>query len=233
MFLEIDPLIFNVIDSPKNGFKVSMSVPAEQKEDRLVALASIAAELNSVMAVAWGVSLAAKNAKVISAQAGDKGLGFQPITEFIDEISSQAIEGVNEINEKALRLSRLAVDEQRSINAFFSFDSVRKKNADARYISSMMPAMKRVEQNMLLSTREFKKSLNQLAILLESMSQCMLSARSIASVARIVTSNAQEFKDQLKVVADDLDKAAIYIKEKLSDSYLHLNNVNSAMRRHA
>ena len=210
-----------------------MSVSVELVEDRLVALASIAAELSSVMTVAWGVSLAAKNAKVISAQAGDKGLGFQPITEFIDEISREAIDGVNEINEKALRLSKLAVAEQRSINAFHSFDSVRKKNGEARYVNSMMPAMKLVEQNMLGSTREFKKSLIELTILLESMSQCMLSARSIASVARIVTSNAQEFRDKLKVVADDLDKAAIYIKEKLSDSYLHLNNVSSAMHRHA
>lgn len=203
-----------------------MSPPTEQVKDKLVALASIAAELNSVMAVAWGISLAAKNAKVISAQAGDKGLGFQPITEFIDEIAQQAMKGVNDINDEALRLTKIAVNEQRSVDAYRRFDSVRKKGAKAQYIVSMSPAMQRVEQNRLVSTQAMKKSMNQLKMLLESMDECMLSAHAIASVSRIVTSNAQEYRDKLKVVADDLDKATIYIKEKLSDSYQHLNNMN-------
>lgn len=207
-----------------------MSSPTEQVEDKLVALASIAAELYSVMAVAWGVSLAAKNAKVISAQAGEKCGGFQPITEFIDEISQQAMSGVNDINNEALRLTKIAVDEQRSINAFQRFDSVRKKDREAKYILSMAPAMQQVEKKMQASTQEFKKSLNNLSMLLETMDECMLSARAIASVSRIITSNAQEYSDKLKVVADDLDEAAIYIKEKLSASYLHLNHVNASMR---
>ena len=197
-------------------------------EDKLVALASIAAELHSVMEVAWGVSLAAKNAKVISAQSGDKGLGFQPITEFIDEISQLAMSGVDDINEEALRLTKIAVNEQRSVNAYQRFNSIRVKNHDAQYINSMTPAMTRVESNMHTSTTEFKNSLNLLTSYLEAMDECMLSARAIASVSRIVTSNAQEYKDKLKVVADDLDKAATYIKDKLSDSYIHLNNVKKA-----
>ena len=201
-----------------------------QVEDKLVALASIAAELYSVMAVAWGVSLAAKNAKVISAQAGDKGRGFQPITEFIDEISQQAMNGVNEINDEALRLTKIAVNQQRSVHAYQRFDSVRIKNGKARYIHSMAPAMEQVEKNLKSSTKRFKKSLNNLTMLLETMDECMLSARAIASVSRIVTSNAQEYSDKLKVVADDLDKAAIYIKEKLSASHVHLNNVNISTR---
>lgn len=202
-----------------------MTTPIKQAEDNLVALASIAAELHSVMAVAWGVSLAAKNAKVISAQAGDKGLGFQPITEFIDEISQLAMKGVNDINREALLLTRIAVNEQRSVDAYHRFNSVMEKHREAQYINSMIPAMKRVEQNMLTSTRLMKKSLNHLNMLLESMDECMLSARSIASVSRIVTSNAQEYRDKLKVVADDLDEATIYIKEKLAHSHQHLNNV--------
>lgn len=203
-----------------------MSHSTEQVEDKLVALASIAAELHSVMRVAWGVSLAAKNAKVISAQAGEKGRGFQPITVFIDEISQLAINGVNDINDEALRLTKIAVNERRNIDAYNRFDAVIKKDGEARYIKSMLPAMKRVEQNMLTSTRVFKKSLSNLNALLESMDECMLSARAIASISRIVTSSAQEYRDKLQIVADDLDKAAIYIKEKLSGSYQHLNNVN-------
>ncbi len=196
-------------------------------EDKLVALASIAAELHSVRDVAWRVSLAGKNAKVISAQAGDKGLGFKPITESIDDISKQAISGVEEISQEALRLSKIAVNEQRSIDAYQRFKSVADKNPDARYIKSIATAMNNVEKNMRISMETFKKSINQLILLLETMDQCMLSARSVASVSRIVTSNGQEFRDKLKVVADDLDKAARYIKQRLSNSYQHLSNVDT------
>ncbi len=192
----------------------------------IVVLARIAADLHSVLTIAWAVSLAAKNAKIISAQAGDKGLGFKPITVFIDEISLETINGVNEINKEALRLSKIAVKKRRCEDAYQRFYRVKNTNSDARYINSLKPAMKRVEEDMILVTKEFKKSLNELTLLLDFMTKCMLSARSIASVARIVTSNAQEYQDKLKVVSDDLDKAAIYISEKLSDSYQHLYNVN-------
>ncbi len=204
-----------------------MGAPTEPVEDKLVALASIAAELHSVMGVVWSVSLAGKNAKVISAQAGDKGLGFRPITESIDEISQQAIRGVDDISSEALRLSKIAVHEQRSIDAYQRFNSVIKKNVDAKYIKTILPAVNKVEQSMRASISEFKKSMNNLTLLLETMDQCMLTARAVASVSRIVTSSGQEYRDKLTVVSNDLDKAARYIKQRLLNSYRHLNNVNA------
>lgn len=203
-----------------------------QHSNELVSLASIAAELHAVMTVAQGVSLAAKNAKVISAQAGEKGLGFQPITNFIDEISQTAIQGVDEINRKALQLSRLAVTEQRSFDAYRRFNSVKTRYQDARHIDSMFESLQSVQATMLETSSRFKKDLNHLMRLLESMNETMLSARSIASVSRIVTSDAQEYRAKLQVVADDLDKAAIFIKEKVTDSYKHLNRVEELAHKH-
>ena len=210
-----------------------MTPPTEKVEDKLVALASIAAELYSVVDVARNVSRAGKNAKVISAEAGDKGLGFQPITESIDEIAQQAMDGVDEISLAALELSKIAVYEQRSIDAYRRFESVLTKDNDAIYIGSLSTVMSRVEEHMRVSTMEFKKSMTQLILLLESMDQCMLSARAIASVSRIVTSSASEYRDKLKVVADDLDKAAIHIKQRLANSYQHLNYVNMQRAKEA
>lgn len=195
-------------------------------EDKLVALASIAAELHSVVDVAWSVSLAGKNAKVISAQAGKAGRGFQPITESIDEVSQQAMTGVNEISTAALALSRISVQEQRSIDAYKRFESVMSKGQDAKYIKSLDGVMARVEENMRVSITQFKKSMTKLTLLMEAMDQCMLAARSIASVSRIVTSNTSEYRDKLSVVAYDLDKAAVHIKHRLSNSYEHLNRVD-------
>lgn len=195
------------------------------EESRFVALASIAAELHSVMDIAKGVSLAAKNAKYISAQAGENALGFQPITDFIDEISQQAISGVNEINKAALKLSKIAVYEQRSYNAYLRFNLVEKKYKDARYIGSLSAAMARVEKKMNTTRNEYKKSMGYLVDLLETMDGCMLSAQSIASVSRIVTSNANEYQAKLQIVADSLDDASSFIKRKVADSYRHLNQI--------
>ena len=210
-----------------------MTTDVSENDDKLVALASIAAELHSVMNVAWGVSLAAKNAKVISAQAGDKGLGFQPITDFIDEISQLAIKGVNEINESAMRLSKIAVDEQRSYDAYKRFHSVQVKHKDAEYIDSMASAMDRSESHMVDAFKAFKVSLNKLFALLDEMNEQMLSARAVASVSRIVTSDAAEFRNKLEVVANNLDNAAVFIKDKVSDSYQHLDKVKNLTRGHA
>lgn len=200
-------------------------------ENRLVALASIAAVLHGVKDVAWGVSLAAKNAKVISAQAGDKGLGFQPITNFIDEISQQAMKGVNEISDEALKLSKISVHDERTRDAYRRFNRVRTKNADARYINSLDQAMVTVEDNMLIAAQDFKKTFKELLALLEAMDESMLSAKSIAAVSRIVTADAQEYRAKLEVVANNLEDAANYIKEKVRDSYAYLNTVNHKTRK--
>jgi len=208
-----------------------MTTPSTQNHSKLVALASIAAELHSVLSVAWSVSLAAKNAKVISAQSGNSALGFHPITEFIDEVAQVAMQGVNDINNEALCLTKIAVANQRNVNAYQRFNAVRKKHTNARHINSMSPAMNRIEQNMQCSKQKFKQGLTQLTQFLETMDECMLSARAIASVSRIVTSNAKEYSNKLKVVADDLDKAARYIKEKIADSYTHLEIIYSDMRK--
>ena len=194
------------------------------KQNKLVALASIAAELHSVKHVAWSVSLAAKNAKIMSVQAGEKGRGFQPITKFIDEISQQVMDGTNEITSAALQLSKIAVNQQRCFDACRRFEMIIEKDSAAKNIKTLSPALKRVRATVTVSTAEFRKSLYFLTQLIEDMDQCMLSARAIASVSRIVTSDADEYRDKLNVVANDLDESAKFIKTKLSDSYNYLNS---------
>ena len=190
----------------------------------LLSSLSIAAELYTVKYVAWEVSLAAKNAKIMSVQAGEKGKGFQPITQFINEISKQVMEGTSNITDAALSLSKVSVKEQRSADAYRRFSLVMNKDKEARHIKSLSPAMAQVKKSRQLAITDFKKSLYNLTQLLEDMDQCMLSARAIASVSRIVTSDAGEYRDKLNVVANDLDESAKYIKEKLLVSYKHLND---------
>lgn len=203
-----------------------MAASTIEEESRIVSIARIAAELQSVMGVAWGVSLAAKNAMVMSAQAGDKAKGFKPVTEFIDEISKQAISGVVNINREALKLSRISVAEERARDANDKFLSVMKKNKKSIYINTLKDGIFRVERKMHVVRQEFKDGLKVLVASLESMDECMKSAKCIASVARIVISDAQEYRDNLTSVADNLDEAAVYIKEKVNNSYYYLQSIS-------
>lgn len=199
-------------------------------QSMVIAVASIAAELHSVLNVAWGVSLAAKNAKVLSAQAGEKALGFQPITNFIDEIAQQSIDGVNQINHEALALSRLTVAEHRAHDAYLRFNKVLNNRHSMRYIDSLNDRIKNVAQRLEQTRSEFRACVNRLSTLLESMNECMLSAYAIASVSRIVTSNIDGYRENLLAVADNLEQAATYIKSKVAESNAHLEQVSKSRK---
>ena len=136
------------------------------EERKFVVIAIVAADLHSVMDIAWGVSLAAKNAKVMSTQAGEIAQGFQPITNFIGEISKQAIQGVNEIDHEALKLAHITVAEQRANDAYQRFSSVIQNNADARYIDTLSSGMLRVSEQLRITKDEFKTRMNKLISLL-------------------------------------------------------------------
>jgi ODP family beta lactamase len=69
-----------------------------ESKSQFVAVASNAAVMN----VAKDISLAAANAKAIAFRAGEKAKGFQPITDFINELTKDAIQVVVIINQKAL-----------------------------------------------------------------------------------------------------------------------------------
>jgi hypothetical protein len=191
-----------------------------------VVIASMAAELHSVLEVAWGVSLAAKNAKIISTQAGDIARGFHPITKFIDQISVQAMSGVRDIDERALALTHITVAEERAIDAQRRFASVFKEHPKAKFISSLSPAMHKVDDGLEDIRRDFKGHMHSLDSLLEELDECMLSARSVASVSKIVTANTGDYKEKLLNVSRTLENAAKFIKEKTTNSHYLLNSLS-------
>jgi hypothetical protein len=113
-----------------------MNKPNHAKS-KFVAVASIAAELSAVMHVAKEISLAAANAKAIAFRAGEKAKGFQPITDFINELAKETIELVNDINEHALLLYQMTVDEHRMTDACHSFETVVILAEGAPYVAIM------------------------------------------------------------------------------------------------
>jgi len=76
-----------------------------QTKAQFIAVASITSELSAVVVIAKEISLAAANAKAIAFRAGDKAKGYQPITDFINELAKETINRVATINELAILLS--------------------------------------------------------------------------------------------------------------------------------
>ena len=194
---------------------------------KFVAISSIAAELHAVLRVAWEVSLAAKNARVMSAQAGELARGFQPITDFIDEIATQAINGVNEIDQEALELAHLTVNEFRALNARNRFSAVINEGSDAQYLHSLDACMSRVDDSLQQTSDEIRTRTNRLLLLLQEMEECMVSAKAIASVSRIVVASSGEYEEKLGTVSDSLRDAAGYINGKVTDSYKILDQIKA------
>jgi methyl-accepting chemotaxis protein len=186
-----------------------------QTKSQFIAVASITSELSAVMVVAKEISLAAANAKAIAFRAGDKAKGFQPITDFINELAKETIELVTNINVYALLLYRLTVNEYRRTAAYNRFEQVAKLATGARYADSMQEPITSARTMMQDCQRQFKRDVTQLLGQLEAVMHHARAARVIAANSRIEASQAGEYLQSLQAVAESVDKAAHTIHDNV------------------
>ncbi|MFW5443436.1 MAG: chemotaxis protein [Methylococcaceae bacterium] len=186
-----------------------------QTKSQFVAVASIAAELSAVMDVAKEISLAAANAKAIAFRAGEKAKGFQPITDFINELAKETIALVKAINEHALMLYQLTVNEHRMVNAYNKFELVAVQSKGADYADSLDVPLSNAHSRMIQSRRDFKTSVVQLLDQLGEVMHPARAARVIAANSRIEASQAGEYLQSLQAVAESVDNAAQVIHENV------------------
>ena len=187
----------------------------DQTKSKFVAVASIATELSAVMDVAKEISLAAANAKAIAFRAGEKAKGFQPITDFINELAKETIELVNAINEHALLLYQLTVNEYRMSDAYNKFQLVAEQAKGAAYADSLEKPLLSARQNMTECRRDFKSSVTQLLDQLAEVMHPARAARVIAANSRIEASQAGEYLQSLQAVAESVDHAAQIIHDNV------------------
>lgn len=186
-----------------------------QTKSQFVAVASITSELSAVMVVAKEISLAAANAKAIAFRAGDKAKGFQPITDFINELAKETIDLVTNINVYALSLYRLTVNEYRRTVAYNKFDLVVKTTEGVAYAQSMQAPLEHAKISMQNCQRQFKRDVKQLLDQLEAVMHHARAARVIAANSRIEASQAGEYLQSLQAVAESVDKAAHTIHDNV------------------
>jgi methyl-accepting chemotaxis protein len=188
---------------------------ASQNKSQFVAVASIAAELSAVMEVAKEISLAAANAKAIAFRAGEKAKGFQPITDFINELAKDTIQLVNNINEHALKLYRLTVKQHRITEASRRFEMVAAASESAAYADSLTQSLELIRQRRIDCQRQFARHVAELLEQLADVMHPARAARVIAANSRIEASQAGEYLQSLQAVAESVDHAAQIIHDKV------------------
>ncbi|PPD32726.1 MAG: chemotaxis protein [Methylomonas sp.] len=198
-----------------------------QHKSQFVAVASIAAELSAVMEVAKEISLAAANAKAIAFRAGEKAKGFQPITDFINELAKETIELVNNINEHALKLYRLTVIEYRMSEACRRFESVAVRSANATYATTLKQSLDNARQRRNDCQRQFARHVSELLAQLADVMHPARAARVIAANSRIEASQAGEYLQSLQAVAESVDNAAQIIHDKVHKCRSALSVINT------
>ena len=186
-----------------------------QTKAQFIAVASITSELSAVMVVAKEISLAAANAKAIAFRAGDKAKGFQPITDFINELAKETIELVTNINIYALVLYRLTVEEFQKTLAYNKFELAAKMAEGAVYAKSIQEPVNLAKLSMQDCQRRFKRDVSQLLGQLEAVMHHARAARVIAANSRIEASQAGEYLQSLQAVAESVDKAAHTIHDSV------------------
>jgi hypothetical protein len=182
------------------------------QSNTVISVAAIAADLHMVNQIAWNVSITAKNAMIISAQAGEKARGFAPITRFIDEIAQSAIESTRHVEYESIRLTRLSAHYLRTRDAYGRFDKVTHQAQGARFLDSFLPKLRECSQRVQDEAVQLYQQLQLLNEYMQELDQNMGAALAVASVCRIEASRAGEYRDNLGVVADSLETAAHSIK---------------------
>ena len=188
---------------------------AEAWREQLISVISITAELSEVVVIAKEISLAAANAVAIAFRAGDKAKGFKPITDSINELAKETISKTSTINELAIVLFRMTVNEHRKTAACDQFEQVKKLSGAAVYAHSMQKVLDSAKIRVQDSQRQFKRDVALLLVQLEEVMHHAQTARIIATYSRIEASQADEYLQSLQAVAESVDNAAQTIHDKV------------------
>jgi hypothetical protein len=202
-----------------------MAGNSRDQNNTVIGVATIAADLHRVMHIAWSVSIAAKNAMIISAQAGEQARGFQPITRFIDEIAHTTIDSTQQVERESIRLTRLSAHYLRSRDALNRFERVRASGRGARNLTSFLPVIDQCAARLGDQSSRLVKQLRLLGDFMQELDLNMRAALAVASVCRIEASRAGEYRNNLSAVADSLEAAARDIKDMVKEGLERIQTI--------
>ncbi len=173
-----------------------------------VIAAMLAGHLFRMMRTAKIMSLSASNAKGVAARAGEKAMGFRPITDFIAEMANKTIHFATKVNQLALTLSRTSVVFMRNE------DAVRRLRASGGLLQGQ-PSVHFIDAQVgnagvirMTLRAEIDAIMLQLVEQLDEIYQGVRGATVIVINSRTEASRAGEFRKYLDSIADSVESAA-------------------------
>jgi hypothetical protein len=194
-----------------------------QTKTQFIAVASITSELSAVVAISKEISLAAANAKAIAFRAGDKAKGFQPITDFINDLAKEMIQDIAVINELAIELCRFTIKEYRKTEAFNKFEQATFTAGRAVHAHSLREPLTDAKIVMQNLQRQFSRDVALLLDHLDAVTQHAKTAKIIATYSRIEASQAGEYLLSLQAVSKSVDDAANKIHDHVQRCIMALS----------
>jgi len=176
----------------------------------------LAGHLFRMMRTAKLMSLSASNAKGVAARAGDKALGFRPITDFIAEMANDTIHYATKINHLALTVSRTAVNDLRTLDGARRFAEARDQIADTGQAAFIDHLIHRADVERTAMRAETAEIMIQLNAQLDEIHQRVRGSTIIVSNSRTEASRAGEFQKYLDSIANSVELAARDIQLEIS-----------------
>lgn len=188
---------------------------SSNSKEMFVIAAQVAAHLHSATNIAKQLSLTAKNARAITARAGQQAAGFTAITGFIQELATTTITLSQQIDSIAVNIAMRATDLKRTAQAHDALRKVLTTAQESAHVNSIKPFIKNSEDKATKLNSEFKKMLNTLVYLVEQIRLQIRSAAVISAMSKVEASKSGEFEQQLKVIAQNIFDAADNIRLEL------------------
>ncbi len=188
----------------------------EQHPPAFVIAAMLAGHLFRMMRTAKLMSLSASNAKGVAARAGDKALGFRPITDFIAEMANDTIHYATKINHLALTVSRTAVNDLRTLDGARRFAEARDQLADTGQAAFIDQLIHQADVERAAMHTETAEIMIQLNAQLDEIHQRVRGSTIIVSNSRTEASRAGEFQKYLDSIANSVELAARDIQLEIS-----------------
>lgn len=190
-----------------------------------VASACIAAEIHHAATLAKGLSLTAKNAQAISIRAGESSLGFKAITVFINEFAETIITQANKINEQAVTVSRLCIEQVHAKMTAELFIRAGTIAGEDSYRDDLTPIATALDERAKKKMAEMESLLKQLGVALAESERQMRAAGIIATTSKTEASRAAEYQDSLYGIANTIESTSADIRSHLKAASVYLSEL--------
>jgi len=195
-----------------------------------VTAARIAAHLYFATKIAKNLSLTAKNARAITARAGQQAAGFTALTTFIQELSNNTIRLAQQVNIVAVNISMTATQLERIQYAKSQFIRAQSLGSDAQYINSIDGCLLQTAQAEQQLINKFSSLHYELDNLIEDTRKQIRFAAVISTMSKVEASQSGTFEVQLDVIAANILLSGNEIRQELESAEALLSSSSMELR---